>query len=410
MSKSSVTHQTIVVLDFGSQFTQLIARRLRELSVYSEILPFNTPIAEIRRQAAGRHHPVRRAAERLGGVGAPRCDPAVFDGRRAGARHLLRHAVDDRRARRAGRAGAAPRVRARDDHASTPGRRSSASVGPELRVWASHGDFVDVGAARLHRDRDQRQRADRRRWRTRSGGSTRCCSIRKSRTPIAAPRSCATSRSTSAAAPATGRWRRSSRRAVGEDPRAGRRRTRGLRPDRRRRFDRRGAADPPGDRRSLTCIFVDNGLLRLDEAAQIRTRFERLQLPLVFVDASTLFLDALAGVTDPEKKRKIIGATSSTCSRREAKKLGAFDFLAQGTLYPDVIESVSVIGPSHVIKSHHNVGGLPERMHFKLVEPLRAAVQGRSARGRQGARPRRRVRLAPAVSRAPASRCASSAR
>ena len=124
-----------------------------------------------------------------------------------------------------------------------------------------------------------------------------------------------------------------------------------------------------GDR--LTCIFVDNGVMRQDEAAQIKTRFERLQLPLVFVDASQLFLERLDGVTDPEQKRKIIGAAFIDVFEAEAKKLGSFDYLAQGTLYPDVIESVSVIGPSHVIKSHHNVGGLPDRMRFKLVEPLR---------------------------------------
>jgi GMP synthase (glutamine-hydrolysing) len=124
-----------------------------------------------------------------------------------------------------------------------------------------------------------------------------------------------------------------------------------------------------GDR--LTCIFVDNGVMRLDEAGQIRRRFERMALPLVFVDASSLFLERLAGVTDPERKRKIIGATFIDVFEAESRKLGTFEFLAQGTLYPDVIESVSVVGPSHVIKSHHNVGGLPERMQFRLVEPLR---------------------------------------
>jgi GMP synthase (glutamine-hydrolysing) len=124
-----------------------------------------------------------------------------------------------------------------------------------------------------------------------------------------------------------------------------------------------------GDR--LTCIFVDNGVMRQDEAAQIQTRFERLSLPLVFADASALFLQRLTGITDPEQKRKIIGAAFIDVFEEEAQKLGSFDFLAQGTLYPDVIESVSVVGPSHVIKSHHNVGGLPERMRFKLVEPLR---------------------------------------
>jgi GMP synthase (glutamine-hydrolysing) len=125
-----------------------------------------------------------------------------------------------------------------------------------------------------------------------------------------------------------------------------------------------------GDR--LTCIFVDNGLLRQDEAAQVRTRFERLKLPLDFVDATDLFLTRLSGVTDPEQKRKIIGAAFIDVFEKRAQELGGFDFLAQGTLYPDVIESVSVVGPSAAIKSHHNVGGLPERMKFKLVEPLRA--------------------------------------
>jgi GMP synthase (glutamine-hydrolysing) len=116
---------------------------------------------------------------------------------------------------------------------------------------------------------------------------------------------------------------------------------------------------------------VDNGVLRLDEAQQIRTRYERLKLPLVFVDAADLFLDRLAGVIDPETKRKIIGATFIDVFEAEAAKLGTVDFLAQGTLYPDVIESVAIVGQSAVIKSHHNVGGLPERMRMKLVEPLR---------------------------------------
>ena len=122
----------------------------------------------------------------------------------------------------------------------------------------------------------------------------------------------------------------------------------------------------------LTCIFVDNGLLRLNEADQVRTRFSKLGLHLEFVDASDLFLERLKDVTDPERKRKIIGAAFIDVFEQRARELGEFDFLAQGTLYPDVIESVSVVGQSATIKSHHNVGGLPERMKFKLVEPLRA--------------------------------------
>jgi GMP synthase (glutamine-hydrolysing) len=109
----------------------------------------------------------------------------------------------------------------------------------------------------------------------------------------------------------------------------------------------------------------------LNEAAQVRKRFERLSLPLVFVDASGIFLERLKGVTDPEKKRKIIGATFIDVFESEAAKLGRVDFLAQGTLYPDVIESVPIVGQAALIKSHHNVGGLPERMRMKLVEPLR---------------------------------------
>jgi GMP synthase (glutamine-hydrolysing) len=121
----------------------------------------------------------------------------------------------------------------------------------------------------------------------------------------------------------------------------------------------------------LQCIFVDNGLLRLNEAAQVVERYKKLALPVHFVDASDRFLNQLAHVTDPEQKRKIIGSAFIDVFEAEAKTLGHFDFLAQGTLYPDVIESVSVRGPSATIKSHHNVGGLPDRMRFALVEPLR---------------------------------------
>ncbi len=123
----------------------------------------------------------------------------------------------------------------------------------------------------------------------------------------------------------------------------------------------------------LTCIFVDTGLLREGEPAQVVELFrEHYNIPLVHVDASDRFLARLEGVTDPEAKRKAIGATFIEVFEAEAEKIGGADFLAQGTLYPDVIESVSFAGgPSVTIKSHHNVGGLPERMKMKLVEPLR---------------------------------------
>ncbi len=122
----------------------------------------------------------------------------------------------------------------------------------------------------------------------------------------------------------------------------------------------------------LTCVFVDTGLMRSGEAEQVVTLFrDHYNIPLVHVEADTLFLGKLDGVTDPETKRKIIGGLFIDVFDAEAHKLGGADFLAQGTLYPDVIESVSFKGPSATIKSHHNVGGLPARMKMKLVEPLR---------------------------------------
>ena len=123
----------------------------------------------------------------------------------------------------------------------------------------------------------------------------------------------------------------------------------------------------------LTCIFVDTGMLRKDEAAQVNDLFcGHFNIPLISVDASERFLGLLEGVTDPETKRKTIGKTFIDVFEEEAKKVGGADFLAQGTLYPDVIESVSVHGgPSATIKSHHNVGGLPARMNMQLVEPVR---------------------------------------
>jgi GMP synthase (glutamine-hydrolysing) len=123
----------------------------------------------------------------------------------------------------------------------------------------------------------------------------------------------------------------------------------------------------------LTCIFVDHGVLRAGEATQVVDVFRnRFNIKLVHRDASELFLENLSGVSDPEQKRKIIGRLFIDVFDEEADKIGGADFLAQGTLYPDVIESVSALGgPSVTIKSHHNVGGLPEHMKMQLVEPLR---------------------------------------
>jgi GMP synthase (glutamine-hydrolysing) len=151
-----------------------------------------------------------------------------------------------------------------------------------------------------------------------------------------------------------------------------------------------------GDR--LTCIFVDHGLLRLGEGDEVVSLFrDHYNIPLVHRDASALFLGKLAGVGDPEQKRKLIGATFIDGFDEEAHRAGGAEFLAQGTLYPDVIESVSFTGgPSVTIKSHHNVGGLPERMKLKLVEPLRELFKDEvRALGRELGLPERLVKRHP---------------
>jgi GMP synthase (glutamine-hydrolysing) len=364
-----MSHQTIVVLDFGSQFTQLIARRLRELSVYSEILPFNTPLETIRaRRPVGII--LSGGPKSVSEAGAPLCDPTVFD---AGlpvlgicyGMQLLTHTLG-------GTIGPAPHREY--GHAVVkvdPAGTLFEGVAPELRVWASHGDFVtaappgfSIVATSANAPISAIQDPSRQLYALLFHPEVVHTDQGKDILRNFAYKVCG----------CTGDWTMASfvdesikkiRAEVGEG-----RVVLGL----------SGGVDSTvaallvhraiGDR--LTCIFVDNGLLRQDEAKQVSERFStKMQLPLVTVDASTQFLDALAGVTDPEQKRKIIGKTFIDVFEAEASKLGHFDFLGQGTLYPDVIESVSVIGPAAAIKSHHNVGGLPERMRFKLIEPLR---------------------------------------
>jgi GMP synthase (glutamine-hydrolysing) len=363
-----VTHQTIVVLDFGSQYTQLIARRLRELSVYSEILPYDTPADRI---AAKRPVGIILSGgpKSVSEPGAPRCDPRLFDARVpvlgiCYGMQLMTDALGGQVARAPQREFGHALVRVET------GAPLFASVPAELNVWASHGDFVTAAPdgfsivatsanAPIAAMEDPGRRLYALLFHPEVAHTDRGLEILRNFAYTIC--GCA------------GDWTMASfiretteriRAQVGEG-----RVVCGL----------SGGVDSTvaallvhraiGER--LTCIFVDNGVLRLDEAAQVRRRFERLSLPLVFVDASDLFLDRLRGVTDPERKRKIIGATFIEVFEAKAAELGRFDFLAQGTLYPDVIESVSVVGPSAAIKSHHNVGGLPEQMRFKLVEPLR---------------------------------------
>jgi GMP synthase (glutamine-hydrolysing) len=366
-----VSHQTIIVLDFGSQYTQLIARRLRELSVYSEIWPPDTPLEKIRSR-----NPVgiilSGGPRSVSDPGAPICDPGVFAIDRpvlgiCYGMQLMAHALGGTVAPAAQREFGHASVRVATDGAPAV---LFANVPGEIRVWASHGDFVaappegfSVVATSANAPVAAMADPERQLYallfhpevvHTESGLEI----LRNFAYSVCG---------------CTGDWTMQSFVAEAVE------RIRTQVGDGRVVCGLSGGVDSTvaalllhkalGDR--LTCIFVDNGVLRLDEASQIRRRFERLHLPLVFVDASDTFLERLAGVVDPEQKRKIIGNTFIEVFEREAHTLGQVDFLGQGTLYPDVIESVSIVGKSAVIKSHHNVGGLPERMRMKLVEPLR---------------------------------------
>ncbi|MGH9176550.1 MAG: glutamine-hydrolyzing GMP synthase [Vicinamibacterales bacterium] len=363
-------HQTILVLDFGSQFTQLIARRLRELSVYSEILPFNTPIEAIRAK-----RPVglilSGGPKSVSESDAPKCDPRVLEmglptlGICYGMQ-LMTDMLGGQVAPSPQREFGFAAVTVRDG--VTP--RLFRALPADLRVWASHGDLVALAPPGF------------------------AVVATSANAPVAAmeapdrgyyallfhPEVAHTERGKEIlrnfafdVCGCTGDWTIASF----IDESIGRIRQQAR--EGRVVCALSGGVDSTvaatlihraiGDR--LHCIFVDNGLLRLNEAAQVVERYQKLQLPVHFVDATDVFLTRLADVVDPEHKRKIIGATFIDVFEEQAQKLGNFDFLAQGTLYPDVIESVSVRGPSATIKSHHNVGGLPERMRFTLIEPLR---------------------------------------
>ena len=365
-------HQTILVLDFGSQYTQLIARRLRELSVYSEIVPFNTPIEKLKEK-----NPVgiilSGGPKSVSEAGAPKCAPQLFE---LGTPVLgicygmqLMTDVLGGEVRRSGQR--------EFGHAQVHVTRNGTvpklfkQIPTDLRVWASHGDDVNavppgfaVAATSATAPIAAMEAPERDLYALLFHPE-----VAHTEHGVAILRNFAYD-----VCGCTGDWTIASfieeaTERIRQQVDAGKV-VCGL----------SGGVDSTvaamlihraiGDR--LTCIFVDNGLLRYDEANQIVKRFtDKMRLPLDFVDASHSFLDRLAGVVDPEQKRKIIGATFIDVFEKRAKELGGFDFLAQGTLYPDVIESASVHGPAVVIKSHHNVGGLPERMNFRLVEPLR---------------------------------------
>jgi len=358
----------LAILDFGSQYSQLIARRVRENRVYCEILPFNTP-AERLKEFKGVI--LSGGPASVYEPGAPLCDKALFSldipvlgvcyGMQLIA-HLLQGEVIRASRREYGKAELAFDRSEEFFHQIET---------PRISVWMSHGDQVirlpDDFISMAHTD-NAPYAAIRHRTRpifgvqfhpevvhTPQGGQL----LRNFLYRICRCAPTWTMRSFARYATEAIRARVGSQKAL---------------------CALSGGVDSSvaavlthkalGDR--LVCLFVNNGLLRKGEADKVLDTFgKHFEMNLLYVDASDRFLTKLKGVVDPERKRKMIGEEFIWVFEEEARKLGDIRFLVQGTLYPDVIESVSIKGPSATIKSHHNVGGLPSRMNLELIEPLR---------------------------------------
>ncbi len=362
----------ILILDFGSQYTQLIARRVRECQIYSEIHPYDIPMNRVK-SLSPKGIILSGGPASVYQKNAPFCDPAVLKsgipvlgicyGMQLIAQ-LLGGEVTHSEKREYGKA----RLTLERDGKLFKGlgRR-----GGQLVVWMSHGDQVKILPPGFHAIAHSK--------------NTPFAAIEETQRRIYGlqfhPEVVHTQRGLELiknflfhVCGCSNLWTMES--FLKQTSR-----------DLKKRIGKRkvlcalsGGVDSTvvalllheaiGDR--LQCIFVNNGLLRKNEASQVVNLFRHhFRIPLIYVKAENAFLKELDGVIDPEDKRKRIGKKFISIFEREAKKNGRVEYLAQGTLYPDVIESVSSRGPSAMIKSHHNVGGLPEKMKLRLVEPLR---------------------------------------
>jgi GMP synthase (glutamine-hydrolysing) len=360
----------VLILDFGSQYTQLIARRLRELEVYAEILPYSTTIEQIRTRnptgiiLSGGPDSVHRK-------GSPRPPKEIFDLGLPilGICYGMQLLVD----LHGGKVVPAQKREYGDASVTITGDSPLfAGLPKNLQVWMSHGD----GAARLGNGFRIVAKTSTAPYAAIADETKQQYGVQFHPEVVHTPLGSKVLENFARnICGHTDRWSMKSlldetiaqiKAQVGEKGRV----VCGL----------SGGVDSSvaaalihkaiGKR--LHCVFVDTGLLRAGDRERVERKLgKELGLNVHVADASKLFLRKLAGISDPEKKRKVIGKTFIEVFDKEAKRLKGISFLAQGTLYPDVIESVSVHGPSVVIKSHHNVGGLPKNMKLKLVEPLR---------------------------------------
>jgi len=361
--------ETILVLDFGSQYTQLIARRVRELGVYCEIVYPDLPAAKIR-ALRPRGLILSGGPSSVYDPQAPRCDPAVFSlglpilGICYGIQ-LLAQGLGGKVERSPRREYGSAELRI--------AKRTKLFHGlpPRMKVWMSHGDSLVApprGFQVLAHTANSPVAAV-------ANEEKKIYGVQFHPEVVHTPKGRAVLKNfLFRIAGCRGDWTMESfieqatreiRKKVGRG---------------RVLCGLSGGVDSSvvaalllrAIGKNVTCVFVDNGLIRQGERESVERTFrDHLKADLVVADAEKMFLRNLAGVTDPERKRKVIGETFIRVFEKEARKLGKVDFLAQGTLYPDVIESTSAKGPSATIKSHHNVGGLPDRMHLKLLEPLR---------------------------------------
>ncbi|HZE73551.1 MAG TPA: glutamine-hydrolyzing GMP synthase [Pyrinomonadaceae bacterium] len=364
-------HETVIILDFGSQYTQLIARRVREAGVYCEILPFNTPLEQI----------LARNPKGLilsGGPAsvyqqdAPKPSPALIEERDCPVLGIC-YGLQVLAVELGGHVQASPSREFGYARLKIVDRTSPllTDLPTEMDVWMSHGDHVTTVPAgfRVTALTEDAVNAIEDNSRAIFGVQFH---PEVAHTPLGAQ---ILRNFLFSICRCQGDWSPETviaeqvariRERLGEKSRV----VSGL----------SGGVDSTvaaalvhravGERQ--TCIFVDNGLLREGEfEATLPLLRQTMGLNIVGVRAGDRFLKALKGVADPEEKRKRIGKVFIDVFEQEASRLGGVQFLVQGTLYPDVIESVSVRGPSAVIKSHHNVGGLPEKMNLKLIEPLR---------------------------------------